>query len=68
MVEEEKGEPLRLMNTAKIHSHVEQFLLEMNWRLGERLLYNQGYKKYPHEIQQEEKCQVRPVALVGDSE
>ena len=35
-----------LMNAQKLYLHVEQFLLETNWRLGERLLYNQGYKKY----------------------
>ena len=42
------GELPPLMNAQKLYLHVEQFLLETNWRLGEKLLYNQGYKKYPH--------------------
>ena len=37
-----------LMNAQKLYLHMEQFLLETNWRLGERFLYNQDYKKYPH--------------------
>lgn len=34
---------LSIMNTSKIHLHVEQFSLKTDWRLiEERLLYNQG--------------------------
>lgn len=36
------------MNTSKIHLRVKQFSLKTNWSLGERLLHNEGYKKYPH--------------------
>ena len=36
---------LSLMNTSKIHLHVEQFSLKTNWRLEERLLYSQGCKE-----------------------
>ena len=34
-----------LMNILKVPPHVEQFLLKTNWKLAERLLYNQGCKK-----------------------
>ena len=30
-------------NTSKIHLHMEQLSLKTNWRLAERLLYNQGF-------------------------
>lgn len=33
------------MNTSKTHLHLEQFSLNINWRLSERLLHNHGYKK-----------------------
>ena len=51
------------MNTTKIHLHVEQFSLKTNWKLAERLLYNQGYKKNPHIIRMERKKVIksRPV-------
>lgn len=39
----------------KIHLYVEQFLLKTNWRLVERLLYNQDCKKDPHWIKEEGK-------------
>ena len=35
-------------NTSKIHPYVEEFSLITNWKLAERLLYKQGYKKDPH--------------------
>ena len=37
----------------KMLLHLEQFSLKMNWRLAERYLHNQGYKKDPHGIGQE---------------
>ena len=37
-------------NRSKIHLHVEQFSLETIWKLAERLLYNQSYKKDTHGI------------------
>ena len=43
------------MNISKIHLHVEQFSLITNWRLAERLLYNQDSKKDPPGIRKEEK-------------
>lgn len=35
-------------NISKIHLHMEQFLLKTDWKLAERLLYNQGCKKDVH--------------------
>ena len=40
---------------SKIHLLVEQFSLKTNWKLTERLLYNQGYQKDSQVIVQEEK-------------
>lgn len=33
---------------SKIHPYVEEVSLITNWKLAERLLYKQGYKKDPH--------------------
>ena len=38
------GVHLPLLNTSKIHLHVEQSSLQTNWRLSERLLYNQVWR------------------------
>ena len=43
-------------NTSKIHLHVERFSLKTNWKLAERLLYNQGCKKDPlNQVGREQK-------------
>ena len=34
----------------KMYPHVEQFSLKTNWRLAEKLLYNQSFNKHPHGI------------------
>lgn len=39
--------------TLKTHLHVKQLSLKTNWRLAERLRYNQGYKKTTHGIRKE---------------
>ena len=41
--------PTNISNIS-IHLHVEKFSLKINWKLAERLLYNQGCKKDPHVI------------------
>ena len=43
------------MNTSKTHLQADQFSLKTNWKLAERLLYNQGCKKGPRGIGQEGK-------------
>lgn len=37
----------------RIHVNVEKFSLKRSWRLAERLLYNQDYKKDPYRTRQE---------------
>ena len=44
------------MNISKIHLHMEKFSLITNWRLVERLLYNQDCKKDPPGIREERKA------------
>ena len=41
------------MNTCKIYLHKEKFSLKTNWKLTERLLYNQTIKEDPHGFGQE---------------
>ena len=41
---------IKVISSSKIHLHVEQFSLKTNWRLAERLPYNQGCRKDPHGI------------------
>ena len=41
---------LPTMNTSKIQLREEQFSLKTNWKLAERLLYNQGSNKDPHRM------------------
>ena len=49
---------------------MEQFSLKTNWRLAERVFYNQGCKKYPHGIgiKGKEAIKSRPVPLRWNSE
>ena len=57
------------MNTSKIHLHVEQFSLKINWRLAERHLSTKAVKKDPHGSQEGKRIdQVRTCALGGDTE
>jgi len=42
----------------KIHLNVEQFSLNANWELTERLLVNQSCKKDPHEPGRKERERV----------
>ena len=58
------------INISKLHAHVEQFSLKTNWRVAERLLYNQGCKKDYGELIRKGREEIRsePVALGGDSE
>ena len=54
-IDQRCGTHLPPTNTSKIHLLVEQFSLKTNWKLTERLLYNQGYQKDSQVIVQEEK-------------
>ena len=52
---EEYMNSIHFMNTSKIHLPVEQFSLNNNWKLAERFLYNEVYRKCPHKIRSARK-------------
>lgn len=59
------------MNISKTHLHVEQFSLKINWRLAERLFYNQGCKKNMHKESTRkggEVIRLGPAPVGGDTE
>ena len=61
MAEQEDPELTSLMNTSKIHLHVEQLSLKTNQRLVERLFYDQGCKEKSTQsrVGREESSQLR---------